>query len=219
MLVRIGFTQLDPRILPDMGVKVTFLREADGATPRRRPGRWRSCRRAPSGPRATTSVRLRRRAATPSSAARCRPAAPTAIASKSWPACQSGERVVVSPPATLADGHADRRQAVSEHASMSALVRVRDVHKYFTRGSERIDVLQGRQPRDSAGRLPRADGAVRLGQDDAAQPDRRPRHADAAARSRSAASNIAALSGGAARRAGARSTSASSSSSTTCCRC
>jgi HlyD family secretion protein len=27
VLVRIGFTQLDPRILPDMGVKVTFLRE------------------------------------------------------------------------------------------------------------------------------------------------------------------------------------------------
>jgi RND family efflux transporter MFP subunit len=29
VLVRIGFKQLDPRILPDMGVKVTFLRESD----------------------------------------------------------------------------------------------------------------------------------------------------------------------------------------------
>jgi RND family efflux transporter MFP subunit len=29
VLVRIGFAELDPRILPDMGVKVTFLREAD----------------------------------------------------------------------------------------------------------------------------------------------------------------------------------------------
>ncbi|HET9372711.1 MAG TPA: efflux RND transporter periplasmic adaptor subunit [Vicinamibacterales bacterium] len=29
VLVRIGFEKLDPRILPDMGVKVTFLREAD----------------------------------------------------------------------------------------------------------------------------------------------------------------------------------------------
>ncbi len=29
VLVRIGFKQLDPRILPDMGVKVTFLREAE----------------------------------------------------------------------------------------------------------------------------------------------------------------------------------------------
>jgi RND family efflux transporter MFP subunit len=31
VLVRIGFEHLDPRILPDMGVKVTFLREADKA--------------------------------------------------------------------------------------------------------------------------------------------------------------------------------------------
>ena len=29
VLVRIGFKQLDPRILPDMGVKVTFLRAKD----------------------------------------------------------------------------------------------------------------------------------------------------------------------------------------------
>ncbi len=34
VLVRIGFQQLDPRILPDMGVKVTFLRETeDSGTP------------------------------------------------------------------------------------------------------------------------------------------------------------------------------------------
>jgi len=32
VLVRIGFNALDPRILPDMGVKVTFLREADAAS-------------------------------------------------------------------------------------------------------------------------------------------------------------------------------------------
>ena len=31
VLVRIAFKQLDPRILPDMGVKVTFLRESDSA--------------------------------------------------------------------------------------------------------------------------------------------------------------------------------------------
>ena len=31
VLVRIGFEQLDPRILPDMGVKVTFLREDEQA--------------------------------------------------------------------------------------------------------------------------------------------------------------------------------------------
>ena len=33
MLVRIAFEALDPRILPDMGVKVTFLREEDEAAP------------------------------------------------------------------------------------------------------------------------------------------------------------------------------------------
>jgi HlyD family secretion protein len=38
VLVRIGFNELDPRILPDMGVKVTFLREeATTATPAARP--------------------------------------------------------------------------------------------------------------------------------------------------------------------------------------
>lgn len=38
VLVRIGFAELDPRILPDMGVKVTFLREAgDTAAPAARP--------------------------------------------------------------------------------------------------------------------------------------------------------------------------------------
>ena len=40
MLVRVGFDALDPRILPDMGVKVRFLREeaaagAAGAAPAR----------------------------------------------------------------------------------------------------------------------------------------------------------------------------------------
>ncbi len=38
VLVRIGFKQLDPRILPDMGVKVTFLRNAEeAAAPAARP--------------------------------------------------------------------------------------------------------------------------------------------------------------------------------------
>ena len=82
-------------------------------------------------------------------------------------------------------------------ADTKSLVRVRDVHKYFTRGSERIDVLQGRQPRHPAGRFPRADGPVRLRQDDAAQSDGRARSADRAARSRSAASRSATLGGGA----------------------
>ena len=46
VLVRIGFEALDPRILPDMGVKVTFLatgagtpERADDAVPKGGPGR------------------------------------------------------------------------------------------------------------------------------------------------------------------------------------
>ena len=97
-------------------------------------------------------------------------------------------------------------------------MQVKDVHKVYPRGSERIDVLKGLEPRGAAGRVPGPDGSVRLGQDDAAQPDRRPRQAvvgaGAGRRSRPDARQLA--------RAGAlarRSTSASSSSSTTCCRC
>ena len=37
VLVRIGFMQLDPRILPDMGVKVTFLRDNEDAAPAAQP--------------------------------------------------------------------------------------------------------------------------------------------------------------------------------------
>lgn len=37
VLVRIGFIALDPRILPDMGVKVTFLRDEQGEPPAARP--------------------------------------------------------------------------------------------------------------------------------------------------------------------------------------
>jgi RND family efflux transporter MFP subunit len=37
VLVRIGFTQLDPKILPDMGVKVTFLRDDEEGAPAARP--------------------------------------------------------------------------------------------------------------------------------------------------------------------------------------
>jgi hypothetical protein len=52
VLVRVGFDALDPRILPDMGVKVRFLREeaaagAAGAAPARARS-W--CRRRPSRP-------------------------------------------------------------------------------------------------------------------------------------------------------------------------
>ncbi len=83
VLVRIGFNALDPRILPDMGVKVTFLRAKDadaaaavvaqpmtlvpkGAVKERRRGQ----------------LRVSRRGIKPSSGAPSRRAAPTATVSK-----------------------------------------------------------------------------------------------------------------------------------------
>ena len=39
VLVRVGFDALDPRILPDMGVKVRFLRDEGRRPPRTGPGR------------------------------------------------------------------------------------------------------------------------------------------------------------------------------------
>ena len=61
---------------------------------------------------------------------------------------------------------------------METLVKVRDLHKVYYRGSEQIDVLQGITLDIPSGRFPCADGPVRLRQDHAAQPDRRPRYAE-----------------------------------------
>ena len=75
--------------------------------------------------------------------------------------------------------------------SEQGLVRVRDVHKHFTRGGERIEVLTGVNLDVPEGRLPRLDGAIGLGKDDAAQPDGRPRLARAAETLKSTASGSA----------------------------
>jgi RND family efflux transporter MFP subunit len=77
--VRIGFDELDPRILPDMGVKVSFLRDAETAA---RPA-----------------------------------AAPAVLVPKAAVRTVDGRTVV--------------------------FVVVRDLHKVYHRGGERIDVLQG----------------------------------------------------------------------------
>ena len=86
-----------------MGVKVTFLREADGdgraggaagdAGAARRGARPRTAPATCSSSRQDT---VERRAV--------RPAAPTAIASKCIAGLTAGDRVVVSPPPALADG-------------------------------------------------------------------------------------------------------------------
>ena len=88
VLVRIGFRELDPRILPDMGVKVTFLRAPDD---KRRSPRAAGDARAegghPHGGRHV--VRVRRSAARRSSGAPSRSAARTATASRFAPACRA----------------------------------------------------------------------------------------------------------------------------------
>jgi RND family efflux transporter MFP subunit len=103
VLVRIGFDELDPRILPDMGVKVTFLRDAgDAAAPAARP--------VALVPKASVRVegeqsyafvvgadgRVERRAVTTGGADGDR--------LEILGGLTAGERVVVSPPLELRDG-------------------------------------------------------------------------------------------------------------------
>jgi RND family efflux transporter MFP subunit len=101
VLVRIGFLELDPRILPDMGVKVTFLREAEDSAPAARPVALvpKGAIRAENGQSyvfVVTSDRVDRRAITTGGTDGDRV---EVIAGLS-----AGERVVLSPPAELSAG-------------------------------------------------------------------------------------------------------------------
>ena len=101
VLVRIGFMELDPRILPDMGVKVTFLRESEDAAPAARPVTL-----VPKGAIKTdgkqsyvfvvVNDRVDRRAITTGGADGDRVEVAGGL--------NAGERVVVSPPAELLAG-------------------------------------------------------------------------------------------------------------------
>ncbi len=102
VLVRIGFTELDPRILPDMGVKVTFLREADDeALPAARPVSLvpRSAVRAENGQSYVFVVRqdtVERRA--------IQTAGTDGDRLEVIAGLTAGDRVVVAPPPELTDG-------------------------------------------------------------------------------------------------------------------
>jgi RND family efflux transporter MFP subunit len=101
--VRIGFERLDPRILPDMGVKVTFLRDADGTDA---PAARQPVTLVPKSvirTEGTTSFAfvvhgdlVERRAVQVGGTDGDRLEVRAGL--------QAGDRVVVSPPATLADG-------------------------------------------------------------------------------------------------------------------
>jgi HlyD family secretion protein len=102
VLVRIGFNELDPRILPDMGVKVTFLREdATGAAPAARPTALvpKSAVRSENGAShvfVVTQTSVERRAVQTGGTDGDRLEVTAGLS--------AGERVVVAPPAGLAAG-------------------------------------------------------------------------------------------------------------------
>ena len=101
VLVRIGFRELDPRILPDMGVKVTFLGEAAGSRPSARPVTLvPKAAIKIEGDQAYAFVVLNglvdRRAVTTGGADGDRVEVLAGL--------NAGERVVVSPPQTLVSG-------------------------------------------------------------------------------------------------------------------
>jgi RND family efflux transporter MFP subunit len=103
VLVRIGFQQLDPRILPDMGVKVTFLRETeDSVTPAARPVTLvpKSAIKTDGNTSYVFVVvndRVDRRAVTTAGTDGDRVEVVAGL--------NAGERVVVSPPAELSAGN------------------------------------------------------------------------------------------------------------------
>ncbi|MGE0360342.1 MAG: efflux RND transporter periplasmic adaptor subunit [Vicinamibacterales bacterium] len=101
VLVRIGFNALDPRILPDMGVKVTFLREEQAAAPAARPVALvpKGAVRAEGDNRYVFVVKqdtVERRAV--------QTAGTDGDRLEVTGGLSSGERVVVAPPADLAPG-------------------------------------------------------------------------------------------------------------------
>ena len=63
----------------------------------------------------------------------------------------------------------------------SAAIVLDRVSKRYGAGAHAVDARAGREPRGAGGRVRLGHGAERLGEEHAAQPDRRPRHADAAA--------------------------------------
>ena len=101
VLVRVAFMQLDPRILPDMGVKVTFLRDTEDAAPAARPVTL-----VPKGAIKTdgkqsyafvvVNDRVDRRAVTTGGTDGDRVEVIAGL--------NTGERVVISPPAELSAG-------------------------------------------------------------------------------------------------------------------
>ena len=186
--VRVALKQKDPRIVPDMGVRVSFLSapSAPGAPPRGRRGRARARRRR-CARRARRGIGLRRRRRRQGRAPRRHPRPERSAATAQVLSGLSRGRA----RGAVAAGHARRRRrrearhrlvrrpAVTRaHASPDgarrALVEIRGAHQDLSAAAaRRIEVLHGVDLDIAERRLRGAHGAVGLGQDDAAQPDRR----------------------------------------------
>ena len=163
--VRVAIDQKDPRILPDMGVRVSFLgsrsgraasarrfqhrREAaSGAGDSRRTAR--SCHRSASRRASGKSVVFDESRDAASSRAAVRVTRRTVLRrSASWSrASRAGTRVVRAPPADMRDGATvtvqaghDRHAAAQGGNRMSALVEIRNVSKVYERGKQKVEVL------------------------------------------------------------------------------
>ena len=231
VMTKVKFDEIDPRILPEMSAKVSFLSQdvtpeqqkplvavaADALVAARRPHR---------------RLRHARRQARPR--CRSRPGKKIGDLTAITGEVKSGDKVVLKPAGQPRFGRAGEAREVARMPHAQRFVRRR--HRLpSTRAVDRADAAAGgdpqpdqvlharrpdhpgagrHQPRRHGGRLHRADGAVGLGQVHAAQPDRRHRQAVVRARSASPAWTSRTCPK-ATSPPGAPRTSASSSSSTT----
>ena len=106
--VRIAFDELDPRILPDMGVKVSFLEDRGDAA-----GAARAAVRVPSAAvlRDGETSYVWRIIDGRSSASRCVRAVSATVRSSSSPAVNAGDVVVAAPAEGLVEGASVRTKS------------------------------------------------------------------------------------------------------------
>ena len=173
--VRIAFDQLDPRILPDMGIKVSFLEPEDSAA------------QAKQGPKIPDNALVKDGSATyvwlvRDSRVEKRPV--KAGASEGGQVAvteglQGGEVVVIDPAGPLARR---RSRGVAGRSQMTEpgepIVRIRNLVKEYRRGAEVVRVLDGLSLDIAAGDYVALMGPSGSGQVDAVEPHRRPRPSD-----------------------------------------
>ena len=173
VMTKVQFESIDPRVLPEMSAKVSFLSQEVTPNDRRRgwpsvPTRWSS-----AGARRWLFVRdgVGDRGAGHAGRAHRRPGRDRRRgAGRRQGGAQARAR------SRWRRARPDRAEVTT--APPAPLVAIRRLTKFYVRGEQVIPVLVDINLDIRARRVPRADGAVRLGQVDAAQPDRRHRQAE-----------------------------------------